>query len=337
MVLEKKDLNIVNQFKDKRVLVIGDVMLDEYIIGEAQRLSPEAPIPILHVQKKEVRLGGAANTANNISSLGGIPELVSVVGDDSQGKMLMNMLRKSNIKTSRVVSDHTRFTTVKTRVVSGYKNHPSQQIVRYDQEVKKELVKKVERDIILYLKDVAQRVNVCVVSDYAKGVMTPLIIQTIRELSKKGLCVIIDAKPERIPLYSGCQWFTPNLVELEKVTGISTDQENMITLAVGEFFVKTHAKHVLVTAGDKGMHLFNSKNMLQNHLHLPALTKEIVDVSGAGDTVVAALALALSIPCKEEECCNIANAAASIVVKKYGTSTASVQELVEVLKNVQDC
>jgi rfaE bifunctional protein kinase chain/domain len=314
--------SIIKKFKEQKILVIGDVILDRYLFGEALRLSTEAPVPILQISDKDERLGGASNTANNIKSLGGEAELISSIGDDARGRSLLRILRERGIRTNKIIKDN-RSTSTKTRVIARLKNHTPQQIVRYDEEKNVLINSKTEQKIMAFIKDSMTRHKVIIISDYNKGLMTEKIINTIKENST-GKTVIVDTKPTRFGLYKDLDWFTPNTSEIESYTETKDD----IILTAQKFMKTINPSHLLVTAGDKGMYLFNTN---KDYDHIPALVRNAVDVSGAGDTVVATLALCLSTGANPLLSSTISNAAASVVVQKMGTSTVTTEELIKSL------
>ncbi|HEY5933590.1 MAG TPA: D-glycero-beta-D-manno-heptose-7-phosphate kinase [Kofleriaceae bacterium] len=311
---------VVDQLRGRRVLVVGDVMLDEYLRGEVVRISPEAPVPILEVRAHDWRLGGAANAAANIQALGGTTSLVGVVGTDETADVLGRQLALASI-TSSVVPDADRPTSKKTRLVAQ-----QQQIVRVDQEsrhpIAGAIAEHVKQAITARLKDV----HAIVLSDYAKGVITADIARhAIAAARGAGIPVIVDPKQRDFSVYRGATVITPNLAELEAAAGITP------------FDVERAAKHllplldggaVLATRSADGMTLYRPD---QAPFHVPAIAKEVFDVTGAGDTVVATIALALGAQIPIETAIELASVAAAISVSKRGTATVTSAELTAAL------
>ncbi len=312
--------SVVEQIRGCRVLVIGDVMLDEYVRGDVVRISPEAPVPILEVRSTEWRLGGAANAAANIVALGGDAFLVGVVGDpasDATTGQLKLELEKHKIKKG-LIEDPSRPTSKKTRLVAQ-----QQQIVRIDHEkrtpISATIVDKVKREIDGWIRDV----HAVVVSDYAKGVVTPEIARhAISAARAAKVPIVIDPKQRDFTIYRGATVITPNLHELEAAAGLDRFS---VEGAAASLLVNLDGAALLVTRSADGMTLFRSDHPAH---HVPARAKEVFDVTGAGDTVVAAIALALGANVSYEPALELASIAAAISVSKRGTSTVSPAELI---------
>lgn len=308
---------VVEQLRGCRVAVIGDVMLDEYLRGEVSRISPEAPVPVLEVKSHDWRLGGAANAAANIQALGGATTLVGVVGKDDTAAVLAERLAHHGIA-SAVVVDPDRPTSKKTRLVAQ-----QQQIVRVDHEkrhpVDGALAEALRRTIDRALHDA----QACVLSDYAKGVVTQEIARhTIETARRAGIPVVVDPKQRNFAVYRGATVITPNLHELEAAAhGVHPfDVQRAATSAIAEIA----GAALLVTRSAEGMTLYRPE---REPFHVAAIAKEVFDVTGAGDTVVAAVALALAARVAIEHAVELASIAAAISVSKRGTSTVSPGEL----------
>lgn len=298
-------------FKNSKVLVVGDVMLDQFVHGKVSRISPEAPIPVLRVQKKVSKLGGAANVAKNLADLGATVILASVVNADDAGNEILNLLDNSGIESS-IVIDKSRPTTVKTRFMSD--NH---HILRSDEEEIDNIYKPTEDSLFAQIMDSLDYVDVVVLSDYNKGVLTETLIQKIIKNTKKP--IIVDPKKPNFKPYRGCTYITPN--EQELFAGTLTKDLNLgadIALAQSE------AKAILLTRSEKGMaYIEGSKEPIL----IPTVAKNVVDVCGAGDTVVATFAACLAAGYTEYDAMVMANKAAGIVVGKPGTASVSIVEL----------
>jgi len=316
---------ILTRFSRKQLLVLGDIMVDEYIQGSVSRLSPEAPVPVVEVQAESFRLGGAGNVAANIQSLGGRAILVGVVGNDLPGERLIHEVEAAGIKSEGVVIDRTRPTTIKTRVVAG-----SRQIVRFDREsmlnLSKEAADRVLETVTRRLVDA----DAVLISDYAKGVIGKRVARQVLSLARRHRkIVVVDPKVRHFPLYKGATVITPNHHEALAFAHLRPwGQEDLLTVAGRELLRKLEVKAILVTRGEAGMSLFEDGQVT----HIPAVAKEVYDVTGAGDTVVAALALAMTSGASLREAAVIANHAAGIVVGRAGTATISREELLDALK-----
>lgn len=317
-------LKIIDRFKGKEILVVGDLILDKYVKGSVDRLSPEAPVPILKNPSYEYRVGGAANVASNISSLEGKVYLCGIVGLDREGDVLINEIKKNNIDYEGIIKDTKRPTTLKTRFVA---NHKDQQLLRMDEESNEDISRALEGGLVDYIKGKISDINIVVFSDYGKGLLTKRFIDEIKELAKDKI-TIVDTKPEREHYFKGCGWFTPNRKEAWEITGISykdiNDNKGLIRLGKNLIRKLKPQNGIILTCGEDGMFLYDLNNSFK---HIPTVAKEVSDVSGAGDTVVAAFGLSLAARAKPMDAAILANHAAGIVVGKAGTATVSVDEL----------
>lgn len=312
---------VVDQLRGCRVLVIGDVMLDEYLKGDVSRISPEAPVPVLEVRSTDYRLGGAANTAANIQTLGGVSTLIGVVGRDETAKVLAQQLGKLGIGDA-LISDPSRPTSKKTRLVAQ-----QQQIVRIDHEKRGPIEGEIARGLLRALEYALTTVQAVVLSDYAKGVITPEIAAaTIRLARAAGVPVIVDPKQRSFAAYSGATVITPNLHELEAAAPPHGPFE--VEAAATSLLPLLDGTAILATRSADGMTLFRTGHA---PFHVPAMAQEVFDVTGAGDTVVATVALALAARLPIEAAVELASVAAAISVSKRGTSTVSPAELVAAL------
>ena len=310
---------ILTKLKDRNILVVGDLMLDKYIFGRVDRISPEAPIQIVNVKNEKYIPGGAANVCNNLSALGCMAHMCGVTGKDEEGKVLLDCLCEKSIGRDLVFADEDKMTTRKIRVVSQ-----GQQLLRIDYENPKKLRGKAEKEIIKAIKNKFPLFDLIIVSDYAKGVVTEnimeAIIKTSIEYNKK---VVIDPKPRNKKLYKNAYLITPNLKEASEMTGIFYENEKTIE-KMASILVKEINSNVLITCGDHGMYLLEKDGTFHD---LPAKAKEVYDVTGAGDTVIATLSLCLASGFTLREAAYLANYAAGIVVGKAGTATTTVKDI----------
>jgi len=307
---------ILGRFKEKKILVIGDIMLDKYIWGDVERISPEAPIQIVRVEKENYVPGGAANVANNIMSLGGNCILIGVVGKDDAKKTLKRELTKRKIQS--VLIEDKRPTIQKVRIIAK-----NQQLLRMDYEDKQYIERHIEKQFVEAIQKFS-KLDGIIISDYAKGMITKDLIKEIVNIgSSEGIPIIVDPKPRHIDYYKDVTLITPNRKEASEMTRIDGIEDTDVE-AMGEVLLKNLNANVLITRGGKGMSIIEKDK--KPH-HIPTKAKEVFDVSGAGDTSVAALTLAITSKATLLEAANIANHAGGIVVAKVGTSTATHQEL----------
>jgi rfaE bifunctional protein kinase chain/domain len=319
--------NIVDSFAGKHILVVGDLMLDEYLIGEVRRISPEAPVPVVDITHRAHAPGGASNVAANIASLGGQPILLGVVGRDENAGCLKTVLTSQNVGTDAIITAPDRPTTTKTRIVSG-----QQQIVRIDREVKKPVSGALAEEVLATFTAALETADACILSDYAKGLLTPSIChQMVAHARKRGKTVVVDPKGTDFSKYAGCTVMTPNLQETGIAANVSIQSDADLYVAADRLrAILGPDTALLVTRGADGMTLFRDG---QSVIHVAALAHEVFDVTGAGDTVSSTLTLALACGAFMDEAILLANIAASIVVQKIGTATVSPEELREALQS----
>ena len=313
--------NIFNKLS--HVLVLGDVMLDGYANGLVNRISPEAPVPVLnHMHHHEVA-GGASNVAMNIVALGGKASLVGLIGDDEEGRRLNSMLTSAGVNTAFVREDG-RTTISKLRIVSG--NH---QLLRIDKEVKEHISTATEKLIIDSACRLIMFADAVILSDYMKGCLSDSVLSAVIGAARdRGIPVFVDPKRHNISCYRGADYITPNRKELTAATGINCSDESFERVAAKKAMESTGAA-VLLTRSEDGMVLFAKDG---DETWLPTESKEVFDVSGAGDTVVASFALAIAGGVPPEQALRIANCAAGIVIGKLGTATVSADELLRALR-----
>lgn len=314
---------ILERIADVRVLVVGDAVLDEYVLGNVDRVSPEAPVPVVHVREERVALGGAANVARNIVALGGEAAIAAVIGDDSAGNQIAGLLEDLGVDPSGLVVTSGRPTTRKTRVVAR-----SQQVVRLDRESLAPPAPAVGRRFAASVNRALPAAQTVVVEDYGKGVLTrTMAMNLMRRFREADVPVVVDPKTTVAP-YRGAALLKPNLREAEAISGVKIRRPDDLAKAVGRLRRKMGGGDVVVTKGADGMTLFAGDDI---GIDVPTVVREVFDVQGAGDTAIAALALALRAGAKLLEAAVIANAAAGVVVGKAGTATASRREVRQLL------
>lgn len=326
-VSQKALRQYLQRFPQASLLVIGDLILDHYVMGRVSRISPEAPVPVVHVESETLRLGGAANVFNNILALGGKADLCGVIGADESGRLLLKELGKSRSGRGGVIIDHDRPTTRKSRVIAH-----NQQIVRYDMEGRQELKGTLQKRLLRYVESRIRELSCIVVSDYAKGVVSAaLMTELTRMAALRKIPVIVDPKVEHFGCYKGVTVITPNHLEATQAAGLHGDDDHTINEAGAVIRQRLGCRSVLITRGEKGMSLYEGEG---TSWHLPTQARQVYDVTGAGDTVIGTLALALATGANMREAATLANHAAGIVVGMVGTATVSPKQLLEAVGNV---
>ncbi|MDA8087193.1 MAG: D-glycero-beta-D-manno-heptose-7-phosphate kinase [Nitrospiraceae bacterium] len=306
---------LVDGFRKRRVLVIGDLILDRYIWGKVSRISPEAPVPVVDVINDNFMLGGAANVANNIVSLGGKAVVLGITGRDSAGEVLKKMLAASG--SEPVLVEDCRPTSVKTRVIAH-----SQQVVRFDMENRDHLSGRQLKDMLALLDEQVGRADAVIISDYKKGVVSGELMRHLVKTAKDKF-IAVDPKVGHFHLYKGVSLITPNLLEASEGSGSPITDEPSLLKAGRSLLGKLRLSAVLITRGEEGMSLFTRTGIR----HIPTAAMKVFDVTGAGDTVIAAFSLAYASGATMEEAAVIANHAAGIVVAQVGTATATAGDL----------
>jgi D-beta-D-heptose 7-phosphate kinase/D-beta-D-heptose 1-phosphate adenosyltransferase len=315
MRVELMDTSIIDNFQSKNIIVLGDVMLDKYVWGRVTRISPEAPVPVVEVQKETYVPGGAANAANNIVSLGGKAVLIGMVGDDIHKDVLIKELEQRGIASQLVLDS--RPTTTKVRVM-GQK----QQLVRIDYEHKHPIDEETGKRILDVIKDTPS--DAIVISDYAKGIITQELYNEILHLAEAlKVPVFVDAKPRRTISYAGATVIKTNNKEACELAGVEEHNGDQIE-EIGKKLVEVLQSNIIITRGEKGVSIFSKEG---NVTHVPTKAKQVFDVTGAGDTFLAAFALAFVSGASLEDSAIIANHAAGIKVGKIGTASVSADEL----------
>lgn len=309
-------------FEGKRIAVVGDLMLDRYYWGRVGRISPEAPVPVVEVESESTRLGGAANVANNIASLGGIPIMVGVIGSDLTGRELMRIIDGSGFPTSGIVTDSSRPTTVKTRVIAHH-----QHVVRIDQETKQYISDEIQDKILRNLRELMKKLDGIILEDYNKGVLVPHLIHEITEAARKEeKTVSVDPKFNNFFAYKNVTVFKPNRKETEEALGCKLGAWDDIDKAGKEMMHVLGAENVLLTLGEEGMALFEKGDKVT---HLPTRAMKVADVSGAGDTVVSTLCMVLAAGGNIDEAATLANFAGGIVCGEVGIVPVDKKALFE--------
>lgn len=316
----ENDCMNIDSFAGKKVLIFGDVMLDKYLQGSVSRISPEAPVPVVNVVGERLVPGGAANTANNVVSLGGIAHVIGVIGADPSGSVLLQEMEKNGIDTSGIIRDANKPTIQKTRVLGN-----TQQMLRLDYENDDRIDGLTEADLIRNIDRTVPLVDVVVISDYGKGVITQNVVEFLHDAcTRNNKKIIADPKPKNAHLYNGVFLVTPNEKEAREISNESEIEKMAETIS------KHLSTNALITLGERGMFLYEKNG---RKISIPTEAREVFDVSGAGDTVVATLALCLAAGMSLKDSAVIANHAAGIVVGKAGTATVTIEELKRTLKS----
>jgi D-beta-D-heptose 7-phosphate kinase/D-beta-D-heptose 1-phosphate adenosyltransferase len=311
--------------RSARVLVLGDLMLDEFLWGKVARISPEAPVPVVEVERQSYHLGGAGNVASNLRSLGGQAVVAAVVGRDAAAETLRQSLRTAGVEGALAVAGSGRPTTVKTRIVAHH-----QQVVRADRELADDVPAALEREVLAHVREALPACGALVVSDYQKGVITPGVMKAALALARRRrIPVLVDPKVRHFALYRGVAVITPNQLEAEQATGIRIRSDADLRAAGERILARLRCGAVLITRGEHGMALFERG---RRPVHIPTAAREVFDVTGAGDTVIATLALAVCAGAGLAEGAVLANYAAGVVVGKLGTATASPAEVLAALE-----
>jgi len=311
---------LLERARGRAVLIVGDLMLDHFVIGRVDRISPEAPVPVVQFDHESYRLGGAANVANNVAALGGTVEIAGLVGNDAEGRRLMEDLRHAGISTGAVVADASRCTTRKLRVVTTR----NQQVARIDYESDQAARPEAEMALVQKIREAAGRADVVLISDYQKGAVTHATAQAaIAGAKAKGVPSLVDPKVPHIDYYAGATLITPNHLEAEAVTLLRIRNAEGARAAAQRFRERAKTDSVLITRGEHGMWLLAP----DGESDLPAEAREVSDVTGAGDTVIAAMALGLAAGGSLRDAARLANRAAGLAVARFGPVAISADDL----------
>ena len=324
---EKLD-QVIEGFSKTNILVFGDVMMDRFIWGNVSRISPEAPVPVIKVERETFLLGGAANVVHNIHALGGNGSLCGVVGDDEMGRQIIRDLKKIGIGTQGLFVDPDRQTTVKTRIIAHH-----QQVVRIDREATDAIRPSTLQALSEFLRRKLERFDGVILSDYEKGLLTgPLIRSTIRLARKAKKFILVDPKLRNFFFYRDARVVTPNTAEASSASGVPILDVPSLKKAGRLLMKKLRCDALVITRGEEGMAIFERH---QEPFLVPTVAKEVYDVTGAGDTVIGTMALALATGASVKTAASLANEAAGIVVGKMGTATVSRQELIQAIKETR--
>jgi len=319
--ISNKRLNDLKKaFDGKRIAVIGDMMLDGYFWGDVKRISPEAPVPVLEVEDEFFRFGGAANVAYNILTLGGIPVPVGVIGNDTYGSIFSSLIKEKNIENDGIIIDNERPTTTKTRVIAN-----NQHVVRIDKESKAYINNKIESKILAHIENLINKLDGIILQDYNKGILTPSLITKIISLAnEKDILVTVDPKFDNFFEYKNVTVFKPNRKETETVLGIRIKSDKDISSAGRNLLQKLNSKYILLTLGEGGIAVFEAGD---KEKRMPTKAIKVADVSGAGDTVISTLTIALAAGADIYEACFLANYAAGIVCGEVGIVPIEKEQL----------
>lgn len=316
---------ILKNFQKAKILVIGDLILDEFIWGNVERISPEAPVPVVWVKSESFMPGGASNVANNISSLSGKVGMSGVIGDDHHGKLLTNELKRRNVDTAGLVIDANRPTSLKTRIIAHH-----QQVVRVDREKIDNIEDNLLEQILSFIRQKITDIDGLIIEDYGKGLITPRLLSEIIPLAKRHKKIItVDPKENHFSLYKHVTSLTPNTKEASVGSGIKIHNLDDVDKVGKKLLKDLESDSVLVTLGENGMRLFEKNGKIT---HIDTAAQEVFDVSGAGDTVIATFTLALCSGASMVEAAILANIAAGIVVGKVGVAVVTREEIQERLK-----
>ena len=311
---------LLDKIQGRTILIIGDVMLDHFVIGRVDRISPEAPVPVVQFESDEYRLGGAANVASNIVAMGGRVEIIGVIGHDAEAERLLADLSASGISAHGIVTDMARRTTRKLRVVTTRR----QQVARIDYEADGEISGNVEAAVRRNIEELGDTADAILISDYLKGVISRTVAQAAASVARRRrIPLLVDPKIPHVDYYAGATVVTPNHHEAEAVTHMRIRSSEDARQAARRFKERVGCESVLITRGEHGMWLLGPSGEAE----LPAEAREVADVTGAGDTVIAALALGLASGASVADAARLANRAAGIVVGKFGPATVTTDEL----------
>jgi D-glycero-beta-D-manno-heptose-7-phosphate kinase len=320
---------LLRLMRGRRVIVLGDVMLDEFVWGRVARISPEAPVPVVEVTDESFHLGGAGNVAASIRALGGKAALAGVVGADAAGERVRRALIAAGVEAQLVLVSPDRPTTVKTRIIAH-----SQQVVRADREDASDISGEAVDALVAGLRGEIGSADALVLSDYQKGVVTPALLRRVLPIARRRRRpVLVDPKLRHFRSYRGVTVVTPNQLEAEQATGLRLREPEDLEAAGRRILSLLGCRAALVTRGEQGMSLFERG---RPSLHVPAAAREVFDVTGAGDSVIATLALALAAGASLPEAASVANAAAGVVVGKVGTAQASPDEVLAAVRRAAE-
>jgi D-glycero-beta-D-manno-heptose-7-phosphate kinase len=320
-------IRAVRNFRNKRIIVLGDLMLDRFIWGSVSRISPEAPVPVVEIRKESTCLGGAANVASNIRSLGGMPVPLGVLGEDFEGKRLREEFKAIGSPIGGLVVDKNRPTSIKTRIIAHH-----QQVCRTDREDRSAIPAALQARVAEKFRAALSSSDAVIVSDYAKGLITPPLLKRTLPLAKSARKVVcVDPKITDFAVYKPATVITPNTLEAERASGIAVSNTADLLRAGKKILRESGIEHLLVTRGEEGMVLFERGSGVTC---IPTVAQEVFDVTGAGDTVISTLALSLVAGLTILQSAVLSNIAAGIVVGKLGTASATPDELISAIRSM---
>lgn len=329
MQKENKYTTLFDQFNHLNIMIIGDVMVDAYLWGKVERISPEAPIPIVALRKRENRMGGAANVAMNIKSLGARPVLCSVIGDDDKGSVFLNLLRKEKIESNGILTSPRRITTTKFRIFGN-----NSQMLRVDEEVENDLSEHDMNELLRRIESIisGEKIDCIIFQDYNKGVITPSLIQRVIGLAKeKNIPVTVDPKKQNFDSYSGVTLFKPNLKELKEGLKIDFDPDDREGLMRTAQLLRSrlNCEYVMTTMSEHGVMISMKDQTEEKNIFIPAHLRSVADVSGAGDTVISVASMCLALKRSPYEIAYIANLAGGLVCEDTGVVPVNKDKLLK--------
>ena len=316
---------IINKFTGTRILVIGDLMLDQYLYGTVTRISPEAPVPIVQIDKEVCELGGAANVINNINNLGGTVEAVGIIGNEDAGRTLLNLLKERNVDTEGIILSDDRPTTVKTRVIGNNSN-----IVRLEKETRKKIGTETSEQIIEYIRNRINKYDAILILDYDNGLITPYLSKKLIHLANSNeIPIIVNSKTENLIHYKKVSVVISDCHKASNVIGIKPINETSIRNMGQWMLTRLDCRGVIIMRGEKGMSVFARDGTVK---HLPIITKGVSDIAGVEDAIIGVVTLAVANESNMIDAAMIANAAAAIVLGKTGKYTPSKEEILELIQ-----
>ncbi len=331
--MDKKKIDKIFGSPDmKKIYIIGDVMLDRYLLGDVTRISPEAPVQVFDIRNSEYRLGGAANVSYNVRTLGADPFIIGVIGEDNEGKLLIDAMNELNIDTGGLIKENGRPTTCKTRVISD-----SHHLLRIDSESKNDISKETEINIMLLLENNLNEIGIIILQDYNKGVLTKHLIKKITSFaSKNKIRILVDPKFENFFEFQNAYLFKPNRKELEDALGKKIKNQEDIDAFVTELMKKLNCENIILTLGEQGMMIIENHNGELIKEKIPTKARKVADVSGAGDTVISTIAVCLAGGASLRDAAVISNYAAGLVVEEVGIVPIYKDNLIEHITKEQN-
>ncbi len=325
MLTLKRLKELEQSFEGNKIAIIGDMMLDGYFWGEVSRVSPEAPVPVVEIENEFFRFGGGANVALNIFKLGGNPLSVGVIGNDTDGNTFLELMKNEKLPADGIIRDKSRPTTIKTRVIAG-----KQHVVRIDKESKEYISKEIENQIIEFLLLNIESISAIILQDYNKGVLTEKLIEKVIKIANENQKIItVDPKFINFRKFKNVTLFKPNRKETEDILGVRISTDKDISLAGNKLLEMMNSKYILLTLGEKGIALFEKG---KDEVRISTKARKVADVSGAGDTVISTLTLALASGATVTEAAYIANFAAGIVCEEIGIVPIEKSKLFKIIR-----